>query len=351
MIAVASPFFSLIITLRYSVPIALLSFGSLGFGLYLLIKGAGWLVDGASHLAKRVGMSELTIGLTIVAFGTSMPELVVNILSSARGANDIAIGNIVGSNIANILLVLGIAGTISNIGVKQSTVWKEIPLALLASLTLFLMANDALIDGYPVSEISRSDGFTFLAFFLIFLWYTAGMRQTNPEASDGIHPQSVARSILFVFLGLVLLTIGGKLSVDGAVTLASSLGISQALIGLTIVAIGTSLPELATSIVAARKGKTDIAVGNIVGSNIFNIFWILGISAVISPMQFQPVMNADLIVVVAATLMLFFVVHTGYAHNRIFFWRQKEDHVIERMDGIVMLLSYAAYIAYLVWRG
>jgi cation:H+ antiporter len=329
-----------------------LSIGSLILGLLLLVKGADWLVDGASSIAKRMGISDLTIGLTVVAFGTSMPELVVNILSSIRGANDIAIGNIVGSNIANILLILGIAATITRIAVKQSTVWKEIPLALLASVVLLLMANDAIVDGYPVSEISRSDGLTFIAFFCIFLWYTAGIRkQDTDKEQDSAQPRGLPLSIVFVLAGLALLILGGKLSVDGAVTIAEGLGISQALIGLTVVAVGTSLPELATSIVAAMRGKADIAVGNIVGSNIFNVFWILGVSAIISPVKFEPAMNTDLFVAILATVVLFFAVHTGYLHHRLVFWKQRDSHVVERADGILMLVLYAAYIGYLVWRG
>jgi len=330
----------------------ILSVGSLALGLLLLIKGADWLVNGASSIAKRIGISDLTIGLTVVAFGTSMPELVVNILSSLRGANDIAIGNIVGSNIANILLILGISATITKIAVKKSTVWKEIPLALLASVVLLLMANDMLVDGYAISEIGRSDGLAFLAFFLIFLWYIAGMRRedTDDEA-DGIRPRAVLPSIGFILLGLALLMGGGKLAVDGALVIAQSLGISQALIGLTVVAVGTSLPELATSVVAARRGKADIAVGNIVGSNIFNVFWILGVSAVIAPLRFQPAMNVDLLVAIGATVVLFFAVHTGYLHHRLFFWKQKQQHVIERFDGVLMLVLYAVYIGFLVWRG
>lgn len=332
--------------------VVLLSLGSLAFGLYLLLKGADWLVDGASSLAKRVGISDLTIGLTVVAFGTSMPELVVNILSSVRGANDIAIGNIVGSNIANILLILGICATITSVAVKTSTVWKEIPLALLASVVLMLMANDAIVDGYAISELGRSDGLAFLAFFLIFLWYIAGMRRDDADdETDAIRPRSLWQSVGLVALGLMLLMGGGKLAVDGAVAIAAALGVSQTLIGLTIVAVGTSLPELATSVVAARRGKADIAVGNIVGSNIFNVFWILGVSAIIAPLRFQPAMNVDLAVAILATVVLFFAVHTGYVHRRLLFWKQRERHVIERFDGILMLALYAVYVGYLVWRG
>lgn len=321
-------------------------------GLGILVKGADFLVDGASSLAKRIGISDLSIGLTIVAFGTSMPELVVNVTSSLSGAPDIAIGNVVGSNIANILLILGISSVITRIAVQTSTVWKEIPFALLASVVLFFMANDMLLDGAGVAELSRSDGFTLLAFFLIFLWYIAGMRRDDLAGADeGIRVRGTWASCGFMLIGLTLLVGGGKLTVDGAVTIAEALGVSQALIGFTIVAVGTSLPELATSVVAARKGRADIAVGNIVGSNIFNIFWILGVSSAIAPLPFQPAMNVDLLVTVAATVLLLFAMHTGFVHKRIFFWKQKERHVIERSDGVLMLLGYAAYLTYLAWRG
>ncbi len=322
-------------------------------GILLLVVGAHWLVDGASSVAKRMGISDLVIGLTVVAFGTSTPELVVNIVSSITGANDIAIGNVVGSNIANILLILGIASIITPIAVNTSTVWNEIPLALLASVLVLIMANDHSIDGYPVSELSRTDGLSFIAFFFIFLWYIMLLVKQGKITVDDV-PQ-VVRS-LFAGIGLVIgglaaLILGGKLTVDGAVSIATAWGLSQKLIGLTIVAVGTSLPELATSIVAAMKKKADIAIGNIVGSNIFNIFWILGVSAVISPLRFEPAMNVDMIVAIVATVTLFFAVHTGYLHRRLLWWKQREHHIVERSDGIAMLLMYISYVVFLVWRG
>jgi len=321
-------------------------------GLGILVKGADFLVDGASSLAKRIGISDLSIGLTVVAFGTSMPELVVNVTSSISGATDIAIGNVVGSNIANILLILGISSIITKIKVQTSTVWKEIPFALLASVVLFFMANDVILDNGDAAQLSRSEGLSLIAFFAIFLWYIAGMRRDDPESADeGIRVRGLWASCGLVLAGLALLIGGGKLTVDGAVTIAEALGVSQAFIGLTIVAVGTSLPELATSVVAARKGKADIAVGNIVGSNIFNVFWILGVSAIIAPLPFQPAMNVDLLVTIGATVLLFFAVHTGFVHKRLLFWKQRQNHVIERLDGIIMLVCYAAYVAYLSWRG
>lgn len=327
----------------------LIASGLLIAGLVLVVKGADWLVNGASSIARRLGVSELTIGLTIVAFGTSLPELTVNLFASISGANDIAIGNIVGSNTANILLILGISAIVSPLTIQTSTVWKEIPLALLAALTLFVMANDHLIDGYPVSELSRTDGLTLIGFFLIFLWYTVGMQKIEDGHGGKVGTLPVAAGLTLA--GLVLLIVGGKLIVDGATGIVEILGISQALIGLTVVAVGTSIPELATSVVAAKKGKADIAVGNIIGSNIFNIFWILGISATIRPLIFQPALNVDLGMGIVATILLFFVVHTGAFHRRLLFWLQRSGHVIERKEGFLMLLIYVAYIAYLGWRG
>jgi cation:H+ antiporter len=322
-------------------------------GLALLVKGADWLVEGGASLAKRIGVSQLAIGLTVVAFGTSMPELTVNILSSLRGANDIAIGNIIGSNIANILLILGIASVIRAISVQSSSVWKEIPFSLLGVVLLLIMANDAYVDGYDVSELSRSDGLAFLAFFLIFLWYTFGLQkieQGADEESDD-KERSIPMALFLLAVGIATLVGGGKLAVDGAVAIAELLGISQAVIGLTVIAIGTSLPELATSVVAAMKGKADIAVGNIVGSNIFNIFWILGISAIIRPLSFEPAMNGDILMAILATVVLFFAVHTGHVHRRLMFWKQRKSHTISRWDGIIMLILYVGYMAYLAWRG
>lgn len=322
-------------------------------GMLLLVKGADWLVDGASSLAKKIGISDLSIGLTVVAFGTSMPELVVNIASSISGASDIAIGNIVGSNTANILLILGVSSMIHRIAVQTSTVWKEIPFALLASFTIFFMANDPLFDGASLGQITRSEGCVLIGFFLIFLWYIAGMRRADPVVADDEHIQMGGfwRSCGLVLVGLLLLIVGGKITVDSAVNIAIAMGVSQSLIGLTIVAVGTSLPEFATSVVAARKGRADIAVGNIVGSNIFNIFWILGVSAIIAPVPFAPAMNVDLIVTIVATILLFFAVHTGFVHHRFLFWRQRDKHVIERFDGVLMLMMYVLYIVYVGWRG
>ena len=324
-------------------------------GFFLLIKGADWLVEGSSSIARRIGISDLVIGLTIVSFGTSAPELLVNIFASLRGSADIAIGNIVGSNISNTLLILGTTAIIAPLAVQKSTVFKEIPFCLLAALVLFFMANDTLVDGYALSELGRGDGIVFMGFFIIFMYYTFGIRKNNVNAEDGHTKAKISKWLAtgLILLGLAGLTIGGEFTVRGAVQLAKLLGLSEAFIGLTIVALGTSLPELSTSIIAALKGKSDIAVGNIIGSNIFNIFWILGISSVIRPLPFNPeLINVDLLVVVASTIALFIFIHTGHIPRRVFlWWKQKDGHMLSRPEGIMLLSSYVAYIVFVSWRG
>ncbi|QQR55002.1 calcium/sodium antiporter [Candidatus Peregrinibacteria bacterium] len=307
-------------------------------GFPLLIKGADLLVDGASSVARKFNISSLVIGLTIVAFGTSAPELIVNILASAQGNTEIAIGNVLGSNIANIFLILGIAAVIYPLATKENTVWKEIPLSLLAAILLGILANDAWIDGDLNSGLTRIDGLVFIAFFIIFLYYTFGISKvTGPVSSEtDIKKLSILKSSLYILMGLLGLLVGGKWIVDGAVKMAEAFNISQSVIGLTIVAIGTSLPELATSAVAAYKKQTDIAIGNVVGSNIFNIFWILGCSALIRPLPFSDSSNFDILVAISASLVLFLIMFVG------------KKHVIERWQGGVMIFIYLCYLAVLI---
>lgn len=281
-------------------------------GFVLLIKGAYFLVDGSGSIAKKLKIPSLVIGLTVVAFGTSAPEAVVNVLASLSGNTEIAIGNILGSNIANIFLILGISSIIYPLTAQKNTVIKEIPFSLLAALLVGFMANDMLLEGRMFSEISRIDGLILLSFFVIFIYYIVGISKNGVDSEEDSLPMySIGRSIFFIFFGLVGLVLGGKWIVDGAVAMALSFGVSQSLVGLTIVAIGTSLPELATSVVAARKKQSDIAIGNIVGSNIFNIFWILGISALINPMPFSAKSNPDIFMAIVASLLLFQI---GRAH-------------------------------------
>jgi len=310
-------------------------------GFVLLIKGADFLVDGSSSIARRFHVTDLVIGLTVVAFGTSMPELFVNLIASIKGDTDIAIGNVLGSNICNIFLILGVSSIIYPLSVTKGTVWKEIPLSLLAAVLLGILANDHLIDKSTSSTLTRIDGLVFLSFFIIFLYYSfsiaksiEGMEEHVPARQYGL-----GKSVLLVISGLIALSVGGKWIVDGAVYMARSLGMSQSLIGLTIVAVGTSLPELATSAVAAYKKNAEIAVGNVVGSNIFNIFFVLGISSLIKPLPFQTKNNIDIVMVIFASLLLFFSMFTGKKRS------------LDRWEGIVFIFLYAGYLTFLIIQG
>jgi cation:H+ antiporter len=306
-----------------------------GFGL--LISGANLLVEGSASIAKKLNISSIVIGLTIVAFGTSAPELIVNIFASVQGNTEIAIGNILGSNIVNILLILGISAIIYPLATKENTVWKEIPLSLLAAILVGVMVNDLLIDGGTFSGLTRIDGIVFIAFFIIFLYYTFGISKVSGENTDlEIKDMSYMKSSLYIIGGLLGLVFGGKWIVDGAIKIAEGFNVSQSLIGLTVVAIGTSLPELATSAVAAYKKQSDIAIGNVVGSNIFNIFWILGFSAVINPLPFSKDSAIDIIMTILASLILFLIMFIG------------KKHTVERWQGVIMILIYIGYVAYLI---
>jgi cation:H+ antiporter len=306
-------------------------------GFVLLISGANILVEGSASIAKKLNISSIVIGLTIVAFGTSAPELIVNIFASVQGNTEIAIGNILGSNIVNILLILGVSSIIYPLATKENTVWKEIPLSLLAAILLGVMVNDTLIDGGTFSGLTRIDGIVFLAFFIIFLYYTFGISKVSGENTDlEIKEMSYMKSSLYIVGGLLGLVFGGKWIVDGAIKIAEGFNVSQSLIGLTVVAIGTSLPELATSAVAAYKKQSDIAIGNVVGSNIFNIFWILGFSSVINPLPFSKDSVIDIIMTIVASLILFLIMFIG------------KKHTVERWQGVIMILIYIGYVAYLI---
>lgn len=316
-------------------------------GFVFLIKGAGFLVDGASSLAKKLKVSDLVIGLTIVAFGTSAPELFVNLFASLSGTTDIAIGNIVGSNIVNMLLILGLSAVIYPLKVGKGTAWKEIPFSLLAAIMVLIMANDRIIDGLGFNALTKSEGFVLIAFFIIFLYYTFGIaKNINVDYTNSSEPEQATMPVYSgvgsawrILVGLVGLVVGGQWIVNGATSVAASFGLSDALIGLTIVAIGTSLPELATSVVAAYKKNSDIAIGNVVGSNIFNIFWILGLSSIIKPLPFKPELNFDLWVMIGSAFLLFGWMFVG------------RRHALQRWQGVIFILLYIAYIAAIVVRG
>jgi len=262
----------------------------------------------------------------------------VSLYAAVTGATDIAIGNIVGSNIANILLILGIAALISPLAVKSSTVWKEIPFALLGGLMLLFLGADVLISGTSSDVLSRGEGLALIGVFVIFLYYVYGLaKHSKSEVPDHIDTQSAWRAVISITVGLVGLTIGGKLLVDNAIVFAELIGLSEVVIGLTIVAAGTSLPELATSVIAARRGQNDIAVGNIVGSNIFNIFWILGLTAVIAPLPMPTDFIYDLGFEIFASTLLFLIMFFG------------TKHTIDRSQGMLFLLLYVGYVTILLF--
>ncbi|MBQ8889266.1 MAG: calcium/sodium antiporter, partial [Bacteroidaceae bacterium] len=307
-------------------------------GLALILLGANGLTDGAAAIAKRFKISDLVIGLTIVAFGTSTPELVVSATAALGGSAEMAIGNVVGSNIFNVLAIIGVTALVMPIKVGQSTMSKEIPLMILCSIVLACMANDVFLDGGSTNVISRIDGLVLLGFFLIFLRYTFAIaRDGNPEdETTEIKEMPIWKSVLFILGGLVGLIYGGQLFVDGASGIASSLGVSESIIGLTIVAGGTSLPELATSVTAALKKNAGIAVGNVVGSNLFNVFFILGCSATISPLPMGGINNVDMAVLIGSSILFWLV---GW------FFKKR---TITRIEGALLVICYVAYTAYLI---
>lgn len=305
-------------------------------GLLLLIKGADWLVEGASTIARKKRISDLAIGLTIVAFGTSAPELVVNVVAAVQDHQDIVFGNIIGSNNFNLLVILGIAGLITPLAVQSSTVYKEIPISLFAAIVLFVLANGFLSEQ---SVLSRLDGMVLLVFFGLFLFYVYKQLKRDPEKMEIKEVNmSPAKIWGFIVVGLAALVIGGRLVVTSAVDMATAMGVSEKLIGLTIVAAGTSLPELATSVVAALKKNNDIAVGNIIGSNIFNIFFILGVTSVIRPIAFDPVFNTDLYLLFGGTIFLFITMFT--------LGKKKLD----RWEAALLLGAFIAYTAFLITK-
>lgn len=306
-------------------------------GFVILIKGADWLVNGASALARKQNVSDLAIGLTVVAFGTSAPELVVNVFAAFQNHQDIAFGNVIGSNNFNLFVILGIAGLISPLRVQSSTISKEIPLSFIAIALLFLLVNNFFLSDQTV--LSRIDGGILLLMFVLFLLYVSKQLKVDPEVIIEPHKQYTTLKIWAMILaGLAGLILGGRLVVDSAIQMATAWGISEKIIGLTIVAAGTSLPELATSVVAAVKKNNDIAIGNIIGSNIFNIFLILGVSSVIKPLPYDSGFNGDMFFLAAGTIALFAMMFTGN--------RKKLD----RWEAALLLTAFIIYTALLVTR-
>lgn len=307
-------------------------------GLILLIKGADWLVSGASSLAKKHHISDIVIGLTIVAFGTSAPELVVNVFASISDNQGIVFGNVIGSNLFNLFLVLGIAGIISPLVVRSGTVWKEIPLSLLSVAMLFLLANDQLL-GSREPLMDRIDGLFLLLFFGLFLYFLFRNLKKEISSLSVVKVQASALKVwAYIIGGLVGLVIGGRLVVDQAVDIAATLGVNEKLIGLTIVAAGTSLPELATSVVATINKNNDIAIGNIIGSNIFNIFFILAMSSIVRPVTYDIKFNMELAILATGTLFLFLAMFSGKKYR------------LDRWEAMILVAIYLGYMSFVIFK-
>jgi len=310
-------------------------------GFVLLIKGADLLVQGASSIGKKFKLSDLIIGLTIVSFGTSLPELLVNIFASFNGSSELAIGNVFGSNIANILLILGVSAIICPLPITRNTYFSEIPFSLVATLLVGFLANANLFQSGTELYISSSDGIILLFYFALFMGYIyiVSKQKHSGHEVESFKEDSWRKSVLYILVGMVALYFGGNWVVDGAVIMARYFHMSETFIGLTIIAIGTSLPELVTSIIAASRKNTDIAVGNVIGSNIFNLLWILGMSAVIKPLPFFVASNTDIFMIIFASSMLIMAVVIG------------RRPVISRWEGMFFVLSYVLYVVFLINRG
>jgi len=307
-------------------------------GFVILIKGADFMVSGASSLAKRMKVSSLVIGLTIVAFGTSAPELTVNVINSYHGRNEAIFGNIIGSNIFNLLFILGVTGTIYPLVVQKNSIKFEVPISFLAIGVLWLLVNDSRTTGASSNVLSQWDGAILLGGFLLFMYYIYWSMKTQSEDENEIKLYTVPTSTGMVLLGIIMLVGGGYLVTEHAVAIAQKFGLSEKLIGLTILAVGTSLPELATSVVAAYKRSTDIAIGNVIGSNIFNIFFIAGVNGLIQPIPFPVVLNEDLLVLAVGTVVLLISMFT-LGRNKV-----------DRWEAIIFLALYLAYTSYLIIR-
>ena len=318
-------------------------------GLILILLGANGLTDGAASVAKRFRIPPIVIGLTIVAFGTSAPELTVSVSSALKGSADSAIGNVVGSNIFNTLMIVGCTALFAPIVITRNTLRKEIPLCILSSIVLLICANDVFLDKAPENILNRVDGLLLLCFFVIFMGYTFAIASkpvtTEQQAEHPVIEEETEikslpwwQSILYIIGGLAALIYGGQLFVDGATGIARNLGVSESIIGLTLVAGGTSLPELATSIVAALKKNPEIAIGNVIGSNLFNIFFVLGCSASITPLHLSGITNFDLFTLVGSSILLWLF--------GLFFAKR----TITRIEGAIMILCYVAYTVVLIYN-
>ena len=297
----------------------------LALGFSMLVKGADWFVDGTSGMARKLGIPQLVVGLTIVAMGTSAPEAAVSITAAVKNNAGIAIGNVIGSNILNILIILGVTAVITTVAIQKSTLYVEIPYMLVVTIVLILMG----LDG----KVSRIEGILLWGMFLIYLAYLYYLAKKGKEEKEKVE-ESIWKLIVSAILGGAIVVWGSDITVDAATKIAQILGMSERFIGLTIVALGTSLPELVTSVTAARKGNADIAIGNIVGSNIFNILFVIGTAALIIPVPFTTGFLMDGVIAIMAGVLLWIAV----------FWKME----LRRSWGIVMLAAYAAYFVYLL---
>ena len=311
-------------------------------GLVLLVKGADFFVDGSSDIARFLKVPSIIIGLTIVAFGTSAPEAAVSIIAGIKGSNDIAIGNVIGSNIFNLLMVLGISALIKPVNIASQIIIKEFPFMALATAALLLAAFDVVFGNGDVNMISRNEGLLLIMLMAVFVYsiIMSALRSRKADETaadeDNAPKRSLPKSILFTIGGLIGIVAGGQFVVDSAEKIALALGMSETLVGLTIVAVGTSLPELVTSIVAARKGESDIAIGNVVGSNIFNILFVLAASASITPMHINEQGLADLLILMVLTIISY-----------VFCVTKKN---VSRIEGGILVLAYAGYLTYAIIR-
>lgn len=307
-------------------------------GLALLVKGADYLIESASDLAGRLKIPKMLVALTIVAMGTSLPELTVNIFATMEKKYDIVLGNIIGSNIANTLLILGVSGMISQIRFDTKSVFSELPISVFASVFLFMAANDKWIFGSGENVLSRPEGLVLLLFFTVFLIYSVGSSGNAKPSETEDHSKNAAVVIAVMVLSMAALLGGGKLTVDAAVSIARNFGLSEKLIALTIVSIGTSLPELVTSGMAAYKKQYDISTGNIIGSNIFNIFLILGVCSTMDGVKYDAAFNADMTVLIISSLYVMAALFTG------------RRYAFGRLKSLPLLIGFVSYMAYLVIR-
>ena len=308
-------------------------------GFIFLVKGADWFVEGAASIARKMGIPQLIIGLTIVAFGTSAPEFAVSVKSIISNNADMVLGNVIGSNILNILLIIGICALIKPVIVKNNTIKKEIPIVILMSTLLFFLMKDNLFDSSISNIVTRNDGFVILLFFTVFIYYLISIvRNKKDEDADSLAKFNIPKSIIFTILGIVAIIVGSNLVVDSASTIATILGVSQKMIALTIVAFGTSLPELVTSIVSIKKDEQEIMVGNIVGSNIFNIGIVLGLPvALFGGIDAVGFNNIDLIMLLLSAVLLFML--------------SFKKHKIGKVGGILMLVLFIIYYTFVIVGG